>query len=36
MQNIDARIGKLKPTQKVSFFEQNCDLIKTVPFQIPG
>ena len=36
LQNIDATIGKIKPTQKVTFFEQEYDFIKLVPFLIPG
>ena len=36
LQNIGATIGKLKPTQKVTFLEQKCGLIKIVPFLIPG
>ena len=30
------KLGKLKPTQKVTFFEQEYDFIKLVPFLIPG
>ena len=31
LQNIDATIGELKPTQKVTFFEQKYDFIKNYP-----
>ena len=36
LQNIDATIGKLKPAQQVTFFEQEYDFTKLVPFLIPG